>query len=346
VFGADLARAPAGRAGSVVVAEGYTDVIALHQAGLEASVGIMGTALTEEQVDEVAVLATRVELALDADAAGQAAMLRAARVAARRRLDLRVVAMPAGTDPADLVLREGAEEMRRRIAASVPFARFELERALDRADTGSADGRDRALAEVAPMLGELPRGVLREELTRMVASRLGLHASLVEELAAQRRERPAPVGAAAGPGGAPRPAAPVRPRRPDRREETERRFLAFCVAMPEQGREALRAVREEEHFTSELSRRAVRHLRDRLATPLTGLPEDDPELVSLVSELVVRAGSEPAVPNALTVEGLQLEKGRLERRIAAAREEGGLEVDELAAEREAVLRRIREVMAP
>ena len=116
--------------------------------------------------------------------------------------------------------------------------------------------------------------------------------------------------------------------------------------MPEQGREALRAVREEEHFTSELSRRAVRHLRDKLATPLTGLPDDDHELVSLVSELVVRAGSEPAVPAALTVEALQLEKGRLERRMAAAREEGGLEVDELAAERETVLRRLREAMAP
>jgi hypothetical protein len=64
--------------------------------------------------------------------------------------------------------------------------------------------------------------------------------------------------------------------------------------------------------------------------------------VSLISELVVVAGSEPATPAALTVRALQLEKLRLERRIAAAGEAGGLEVDELAAEREVVLRRLRE----
>ena len=87
LFGADIARAPAAKAGEVVVAEGYTDVIAMHQAGLRHTVGLMGTALTDEQVGELARLAPTVLLALDADAAGQEAMLRAARVAARRNLD-------------------------------------------------------------------------------------------------------------------------------------------------------------------------------------------------------------------------------------------------------------------
>ncbi|HYY06074.1 MAG TPA: toprim domain-containing protein, partial [Candidatus Limnocylindria bacterium] len=334
LFGADLARAAAARAGSVVVVEGYTDVIALHQAGMDNAVGIMGTALTDEQVDELRLLAARVELALDADAAGQAAMLRAARVAARRALELRVVAMPPGTDPADLVQAEGAEAMRARVAASVPFARFRVERALARADLGSAEGRDRALGEVAPALGELPRGALRDELTRLVASRLELREAIVDD-AAERAPRAAAREASAAP-------RPTGPRVLDRREETERRFLASCIAMPEQGREALRAIREDEHFVGDLTRRALRHLRDRLATPLSDLPEDDPELVSLISELVVVAGSEPATPAALTVRALQLEKLRLERRIAAAGEAGGLEVDELAAERELVLRRLRE----
>src|SRR5215212_7091643 len=81
LFGADIARAHATRAGIVVLAEGYTDVIALHQAGLRNTVGLMGTALTEEQVGELARLAPKVQLALDADGAGQDAMLRAARVA-------------------------------------------------------------------------------------------------------------------------------------------------------------------------------------------------------------------------------------------------------------------------
>src|ERR671936_38932 len=115
VFGADIARASAAKAGTVVVAEGYTDVIAMHQAGLKHTVGLMGTALTDEQVGELARLAPTVLLALDADAAGQEAMLRAARVAARRNLALRVVPLPAGSDPADLVAAEGPRALSDRV---------------------------------------------------------------------------------------------------------------------------------------------------------------------------------------------------------------------------------------
>src|ERR1700761_5504511 len=108
LYGADLARAHATRAGEVVVCEGYTDVIALHQAGLRNAVGLMGTALTAEQVGELARMASTVLLALDADTAGQEAMLRASALAAKRKLELRVVELPAGADPAELVQREGA----------------------------------------------------------------------------------------------------------------------------------------------------------------------------------------------------------------------------------------------
>src|SRR5437660_1483981 len=109
-----LARADAARLGEVVLVEGYTDVLALHQAGLGNTVGLMGTALTEEQVGELARLvggsdAARVTLALDADASGQQAMVRAAAVAAGRKLDLRVAPLPEGRDPAELVMDEGAE---------------------------------------------------------------------------------------------------------------------------------------------------------------------------------------------------------------------------------------------
>ncbi|HMI72612.1 MAG TPA: DNA primase, partial [Solirubrobacteraceae bacterium] len=86
LFGADIARAHAARAGSVIVAERYTDVIAMHQAGLRNTVGLTGTAPTEQQVGELARLAPMVALALDADSAGQEAMLRAARAAAARNL--------------------------------------------------------------------------------------------------------------------------------------------------------------------------------------------------------------------------------------------------------------------
>ena len=134
LYGADLARAHAARAGEVILCEGYTDVIALRQAGLQNAVGLMGTALTAEQVAELARMAQTVLLALDADSAGQEAMLRASRLAASRHLELRVVTLPGGKDPAELVQLEGAEAVKAAVAASVPFVRFRVERVLAAGD--------------------------------------------------------------------------------------------------------------------------------------------------------------------------------------------------------------------
>ena len=165
LFGADIARAPAAKAGAVVVAEGYTDVIALHQAGLRHTVGLMGTAMTDEQVGELARLAPTVLLALDADAAGQEAMLRGARVAARRNLELRVVPLPAGDDPADLVAAEGARAMADRVDASVPFVRFRVERELAAGDLSGAEGKDAVIAALRPVFARRCRpSAMREEL--------------------------------------------------------------------------------------------------------------------------------------------------------------------------------------
>ncbi len=331
LFGLDLARPHAARAGSVVVVEGYTDVLALHQAGVRNAVAIMGTALTGEQVAELGRLAPLALLALDADAAGQEAMLRAARAAAERSLELRIVELPAGADPAELVQRDGAEAVTTLIAAAIELERFAVRRVLETEDLDAPGGRDRALGRLRAILREVPRGALREELVRLVAGRLDVSAELVSSLAAP---------ASASPANAPAPGRLL-----DRREETERSFLALCIALPEQGRDALGKIVPEQHFTSDLVRRAAVHLRDRVTTPMLGLPPEDEELARLVSELVVRSAQGPVTRTTLAVEALQLEKGRLERQIAADRGGGRSDVGRLAAERQDVLRKLREQLS-
>ena len=150
LFGTHLARAHAAKAGSVVLCEGYTDVIAAHQAGVRQCVGLMGTALTDEQVAELARLAPTVVLALDADGAGQEAMLKAARVAAKQRFELRVAALPPGSDPAEVLERDGPEAVRALIAGSLPFVRFRVERILAAGDRETPEGRDRILEVGSP----------------------------------------------------------------------------------------------------------------------------------------------------------------------------------------------------
>ena len=211
LFGADIARAHAARAGSVIVAERYTDVIAMHQAGLRNTVGLTGTALTEQQVGELARLAPTVALALDADSAGQAAMLRAARAAAARNLAVRVVPLPQGADGADLIQSEGAKAVQRRVAASVPFVRFRVERELDAGDLSTAEGRDRVIDALRPVFAGIPPSALREELYALVADRTDLAPALVASwLARPGRARPAsPSPAARSPAFGRLPARPA-----------------------------------------------------------------------------------------------------------------------------------------
>ncbi len=148
LFGIDHARAPAARAGRIVVVEGYTDVLALHQAGVPESVAIMGTALTTEQLAELARAANTVFLALDADRSGQEAMLRAAHAAGERGVDLRVVPLPDGRDPAELIAADGAPAFERLLDGAISVPEFQERRILAEADLGSARGRERALEEL------------------------------------------------------------------------------------------------------------------------------------------------------------------------------------------------------
>jgi DNA primase len=351
LFGIDLARAAGAKADRMILAEGYTDVLALHQAGMRNAVGIMGTSLTEEQVGELERIAHVLELCLDADRAGQDAMMRAARLAGARELELRVVRLPDDTDPADLMLRDGADALAERVKASQPFVVFNVERILDRADLRSAEDRDRALDELGPVMAEIPTSVLRDELVRRIAGRLevsgGRLATLLAAAAdrARRGERPQTVGGGPRNGGS----GAEGERRPDPGPRPERLFLALCIALPERGAPALAAIDLEETLTSGLLRRAANHLNGHVGAPLSDLPADDEDFARLMAGLVELAGRVPdPTPDRLEHARLVLERDRLDRAIIRVRGQGAATAAgtaELARQREIVRDAIRAVGA-
>lgn len=347
LYGVDLAKAAIAKAGRAVVAEGYTDVLALHQAGIEEAVGVMGTAITEEQVAALSGMVDEVVLALDADSAGQEAMLRAQRVAAGRRMRLRVAAMPAGEDPAEMMAAEGGpERFRALLDGAEELTAFQVGLVLARTDVGSPVERDRALAEVAPVLAGMGEGASREELVRRVAERLDLDPAMV--MGRVVAATPASGGRAEAPR-SPEPEAAAR--KPTERvqltaaERWERGLLAMCIARPTQGRNYL-AQLTDEHL-SQLGRRAAAWLREHLEDPAASLPSNDPGLSNLISELVLLAQDDSFDEWAMDHNFLRLEERRLEREIAAAGERGDYERRAaLSRERAALVERIAHAERP
>ncbi len=322
VYAADLARAAAAKGGEVILCEGYTDVIAMHQAGLRNTVGLMGTALTEDQVSELARMAPVVALALDADSAGQEAMIRAAKVAEGRKLELRVVPLPAGNDPADIVQQQGPEAITKLVAGSVPFVRFRVDRALLLADLSTAEGKDRAVSELAPIITPLPASAMRDELTEVAAAALGVSGAKLSEWLGRARPLPAPTPTASPVAGDEAPDQPLRPATTviDPGARVERAFLVQCLADPAVGREALAAMDLELDFVSPVFLRAAQLI---IATPPGSevhAPADDEELGRTLAELQVRAVQNASSRAALNAEGLRLRAARTEREIVAAQQ--------------------------
>ncbi len=342
LYGIDRAKAAIARAGRAIVVEGYTDVLALHQAGVEEAVGVMGTAITEEQVATLSGMVEEVVLALDADSAGQEAMLRAQRVAGERKMSLRIAAMPAGEDPAEMMAAEGgAERFRALLEGAVELPVFQVGLVLDGTDTSSPSERERALGEVAPVLAAMGETVSREDLLRRVAERLELEPATV--MGRVTAARPPSGGPEGGDGGAsPGPVAAGARRGGGEltsRERRERALLAMCIAMPAEGREYLEALGDA--HLSPLGARALAWLREHPEAPAASLPQGDDDLAGLIAELVIMAGEQPASAEAMKLNFLLLEQRRLEAEISAAGEAGETERRAaLSRERAALVERI------
>jgi DNA primase len=342
LYGIDRAKESIARARRAVVVEGYTDVLALHQGGVEEAVGVMGTAITEDQVAALSGMVDEVVLALDADSAGQEAMLRAQRVAAGRKVRLRVAAMPAGEDPAEMMTAEGgAERFRSLLEGAVDLPAFQVGLVLERTDAGSPAERDRALGEVAPILAGMGASASREDLVRLVAERLDLEPAMVMGRMTAAQPTTGGERGADGPAASRRAAPSGRTASAEltSRERRERALLAMCIALPAEGREYL--ARLEEAHLSRLGARAAAWLGEHLEDPASNLPHDDDELSGLIAELVILAHDEPASPEAMELNFLLLEQRRIEAEIAAAGERQDYEQRAaLSRERAALVERI------
>jgi DNA primase len=357
LFGIDKARPQAARSNRVVVVEGYTDVLALHQVGVRDCVAIMGTALTQPQISTLGQAVGDggiVHLALDADRSGQEAMLRAARAARDQEMELQVVEMPEGTDPAELVAEHGVEDFLRRLEVSLSVIEFQVRRVLANGNLETPGGRDQVLEEVRPLIAATPqRSATRDALVRLVSDRVDRPPEVV--ISALSQPPPKPSQQTASSAGVPSFGV----------EET---FLAMCVRSGELGRQYLERI-EDEHLSFGPTKKARLHLLANFDDPLVGVSgEDDPDFARLVKRLVVddplaglsesdpisaerikrivaAGGGDGAVPEiVLQMEELQLRERFLERELRRIAAEEPSRRGELAAAQQRIRRDIGTLM--
>ena len=191
-------------------------------------------------------------------------------------LEVLVATLPAHTDPADLLLREGAPAVRALVAEAGAFARFRVRHHLERADIRTAEAKDRLIDELRDVFADIQPGALREDLIGWVARHLELQPSLLSSCLSGPESglETCPTGVSAG----------------DPVEATtahggSRCLLLECVANPEiaaglPSGDALMPL-----FPDALQRRAAEHIRMHAHDPAVGLPDDD-ELVALITSLL------------------------------------------------------------
>ena len=232
--------------------------------------------------------------------------------------------MPEGTDPADLVARDGAPAFEHLLEDSLSVPEFEARRLVASADLRTAHGRDRALRSVRPLVHSAPaNSATRDELVRFLADKLDVDPSY---LTSQLDAPAAPVQAArehdgASNGGA---AAPAAAPNVDTLSRKERTFIAMCLAERAHGREYLERL-DDDHFSSDALRSARDHLVRHFEDPLAELPDGDPMVTAIVTEAAMRGQEEQASEEALRLTFLELEYQRVQRELRHAHREGDFE---------------------
>ncbi len=291
LYALDRAREPMRQSGTAVIVEGYMDVIAAHQHGYKNVVASMGTALTDRQATMLQRQAPRVVLAMDSDEAGSAANLRGVQVVAaatargsgvaqqrRQPLDIRVLALPQGKDPDELI-RADPDAWPRAVDMAKPVVDHLLSVTSASLDLSQPLARSQLVNEVLPVIGEVEDPVLQahylQRLSRLSrTSEDSLRREMPRRARQQRRQQ---MQEAEGI----EPATSLQPA-PRSRQFREEYVLAMLFRMPEIAH--LGAEFDEELFTQSENRELFR--RWLAGEPVTEEADEDIGLLEHYREVL------------------------------------------------------------
>jgi len=259
LHGFHLAKLAIRERDAVILVEGQMDLLMAHQAGYTHTVAVSGTALTLEQLARLKRLSENVLLSFDADSAGIRASERALSLALSQGMNVKVIALTGGKDPAELILKD-PKEWEKAVKEAKHVVDFLLEHLLRKV----TEGRERAIAvekTLLPLLLLLPSRVEQSHFIKAIADKLGLREQSLWEAF---DKLPSPARPA--PGNVSEKKSPA-PSRPDARERQLFAILFFAESREEKDtreriRETLTRIMGKERFEEALAR--YEPLRDML----------------------------------------------------------------------------------
>lgn len=181
LFGLDKAKNKMIQSGEAIVVEGYTDVIAMHMAGIDNAVATLGTSLTASHIKLLNRFASKKIIYLfDGDEAGKRAAERALQFidysmtpeAGQTRCDLYAVTLPGGLDPAEFIDVHGSEALQDLVFKARPLIEYGISRRMENFDLSTPEGRSRALVSCISILAPIKDSILAKDYAVSIASRL------------------------------------------------------------------------------------------------------------------------------------------------------------------------------
>ena len=252
----------------LILAEGYMDVIAIHQAGFENVVASLGTALTADQCRLMRQYAEEVVISYDSDAAGQNATVKAVNLLRAVGLRPRILHMHDAKDPDEYIKKFGPAYFRKLLEEADDAVTYELQRCRDGTDAATEDGAITALHKAVGVLAgienELDRNVYLSKLAKDYEIPTEVLKAQVEQEIRKRRKNEKKQSWTALKS-APMLPDPVNPEATAKRQEAkaEEQILCYLFRQPDALEDVMKQIRPED-FATELNRRIFQHLADKL----------------------------------------------------------------------------------
>lgn len=174
LYGLNFSKESVRDTGEVIIVEGYTDFVSLYQAGITNIAASLGTSLTSQQVSLPLRFAPRMIVSYDGDAAGKKAACRAISLCFEKGVQVKILTLPPGIDPDNLIKKSGLSEFKNLIQKSTPGLKFLIDSLLEEWRKDIPEEKTKIVRNAVDEIGKMPDPIVRSEYLKQASEYLSV----------------------------------------------------------------------------------------------------------------------------------------------------------------------------